>query len=209
MFMFYLLVDNVTGFFSFLNPIINFLEELDHIGLALYTFFEVLLIIPPIEVIYYPLVQLNMDTWYLYLLNVVVFNIIASAIGYFVGMKIGYPVLRFFASEEVLEKAQNMFKKYGILAVALGAFTPVPYTIVVFLAGISRMDFKKYMLAGMLGRIPRYVLGGYVLVFVLQEFDSEVLNEYTLILSIIGMLLVALYYVGQTIYNVYKKKQQA
>jgi membrane protein DedA with SNARE-associated domain len=71
------------------------------------------------------------------------------------------------------------------------------------------MDFKKYMLAGMLGRIPRYVLGGYVLVFVLQEFDSEVLNEYTLILSIIGMLLVALYYVGQTIYNVYKKKQQA
>ena len=73
--MLYLLVDEVSGFFSFLNPIINTLEALDHVGLALYTFFEVLLVIPPIEVIYYPLVQLNIDTWYLYLLNVIVFNI--------------------------------------------------------------------------------------------------------------------------------------
>ena len=207
--MLYLLADEVTGIFSFLNPIINFLEELDHVGLALYTFFEVLLIIPPIEVIYYPLVQLNVDTWYLYLLNVVVFNVIASAIGYYVGMKIGYPILRFFASEEVLEKAKKLFDKWGILAVALGAFTPVPYTIVVFLAGISRMDFKKFMLAGMLGRIPRYVLGGYVLVFIVQEINSEVLNQYMLIMSIIGMLLVVLYYVLQTLYNIYKKKQQA
>lgn len=205
----YLLVDEVSGFFSFLNPIINFLEELDHIGLALYTFFEVLLIIPPIETIYYPLVQLNVDTWYLYLLNVVVFNIIASAIGYYIGMKIGYPMLRFFASEEVLEKAKKLFDRWGILAVALGAFTPVPYTIVVFLAGISRMDFKKFMLAGILGRVPRYVIGGYVLVFIVQGINSEVLNQYMLIMSIIGMLLVALYYVLQTIYNVYKKKQQA
>ncbi len=207
--MLYLLADEVSGFFSFLNPIINFLEELDHIGLALYTFFEVLLIIPPIEVIYYPLVQLNVDTWYLYLLNVVVFNIIASAFGYFVGMKIGYPVLRFFASEEVLDKAKKMFDRWGILAVALGAFTPVPFTIVVFLAGITKMDFKKFMLAGILGRVPRYVLGGYVLVYIVQEINSEVINEYMLIMSIVGMLLVMLYYVFQTLYNIYKKKQHA
>lgn len=206
--MLYLLSTEVTGFFSFLNPIIELLEELDHVGLALYTFFEVLLIIPPIEVIYYPLVQLNVDTWYMYLLNVVVFNIIASAIGYFIGMKIGYPMLRFFASEETLDKAQKLFNRWGVLAVALGAFTPVPYTIVVFLAGISRMDFKKFMLAGMLGRIPRYVLGGYVLVYIVQGINSEVINEYMLIMSIIGMLLVLLYYVLQTVYNVYKRKQQ-
>jgi len=207
--MLYLLVDEISGFFSFLNPIINTLEALDHVGLALYTFFEVLLVIPPIEVIYYPLVQLNIDTWYLYLLNVVVFNIIASAFGYFIGMKIGYPVLRFFASEEALEKAKKLFDKYGILAVALGAFTPVPYTIVVFLAGISKMDFKKFMLAGILGRVPRYVIGGYVIVYIVQGINSDVLNQYMLIMSIIGMLLVVLYYVLQTIYNIYKKKQQA
>ncbi len=206
--MLYLLSSEVSGFFSFLNPIIQFLEELDHVGLALYTFFEVLLIIPPIEVIYYPLVQLNVDVWYLYLLNVVVFNIIASAIGYYVGMKIGYPILRFFASEEVLEKAKKLFDKWGVLAVAIGAFTPVPYTIVVFLGGISRMDFKKFMIAGIIGRVPRYVIGGYTLVYIVQEINSEVLNEYMLILSIVGMLLVILYYVLQTMYNIYKKRQK-
>jgi membrane protein DedA with SNARE-associated domain len=206
--MLYLLVDEITGFFGFLNGIINTLESLDHIGLALYTFFEVLLVIPPIEVIYYPLVLLNPDTWYLYLLNVVVFNIIASALGYFIGMRIGYPILRFFASEETLDKAKKLFDKYGILAVALGAFTPVPYTIVVFLAGISKMDFKKFMLAGILGRVPRYVIGGYV-VYKIQDINSDVLNQYMLIMSIIGMLLVILYYVFQTFYNIYKRKQQA
>ena len=108
-----------------------------------------------------------------------------------------------------LEKAKRLFDKWGILAVALGAFTPVPYTIVVFLAGISKMDFKKYMIAGILGRVPRYVIGGYLLVFIVQEINSEVINEYMLIMSIIGMLLVVLYYVLQSIYNIYKKKQQA
>lgn len=202
-----LLADNITGFFSFLNPIIDFLEELGHVGLALYTFFEVLLIIPPIEVIYYPLIQLNVDTWYLFLLNVVVFNVIASMIGYVVGKRIGYPILRFFASEEALEKAHKLFEKWGVLAVALGAFTPVPYTIVVFLAGITKMDFKKFIIAGFLGRVPRYVIGGYVIVYIIQGINSAVINEYMLIMSIIGMVLVALYYVVQAAINIYKRKQ--
>ena len=207
--MFYLLADNVTGFFSFLNPIIEFLEELDHVGLALYTFIEVLLILPPIEVIYYPLIQLNVEEWYLYLLNVVVFNIFASMVGYYVGMKIGYPILRYFSSEEVLEKAKKLFDKWGVMAVAIGAFTPIPYTIVVFLAGISKMDFKKFMIAGIIGRVPRYVLGGYIIAFVVTEINSELLNEYMLILSIIGMLLFGLYYILQGVYNFYKKRQKA
>lgn len=207
--MIYLLADNTTGVIGFIYDVIFLLEALDHIGLAIYSFFEVLLILPPIEVIYYPLVQLNTDTWYLYLLNVVICNIFASALGYFIGVKFGYPILRFMASEENLEKAQNLFKKWGILAVALGAFTLVPYTIVVFLAGISKMDFKKFMIAGFLGRVPRYVLGGYLLVYIVDGINSEVLNEYMLILSIVGMLLVMLYYVLQTFYNIYKRSQQA
>lgn len=207
--MLYLLTTEVTGFFTFLNPIINALEELDHFGLALYTFFEVLLIIPPIEVIYYPLIQLNVDTWYLYLLNVVAFNVLASALGYFVGKKIGYPVLRFFASEEVLEKAHVLFEKWGVLAVAIGAFTPIPYTIVVFLAGITKMNFKKFMIAGFLGRVPRYVIGGYAIVYIIQGINNDLLNQYMLIMSIIGMLLIVLYYIVQTLYNVNKKRRSS
>ena len=207
--MFYLLADNVSGFFTFLNPIIDFLEELDHFGLALYTFIEVLLILPPIEVIYYPLIQLNVETWYLYLINVVFFNIIASMVGYFIGMKVGYPILRYFSSEEVLEKAKKLFDRWGVMAVAIGAFTPIPYTIVVFLAGISKMNFKKFMIAGVIGRVPRYVLGGYVIAYVVTEINSDLLNEYMLILSIIGMLLFGLYYILQGVYNFYKKRQKA
>lgn len=206
--MFYLLADEVTGFFSFLNPIIEFLEELGHTGLALYTFIEVLVILPPIEVIYYPLIQLDPEHWYLYLINVVIFNVIASMIGYFVGMKVGYPILRYFSSDEILEKAKKLFDKWGVMAVAIGAFTPIPYTIVVFLAGISKMDFKKYVIAGFIGRVPRYVIGGYVIAYIVTSVNSKQLNEYMLIMSIVGMLLFGLYYILQGGYNLYKKGKQ-
>lgn len=206
--MFYVLSTEVSGFFSFLNPIINFLQELGHFGLALYTFFEVLLIIPPIEVIYYPLILLDVDNWYLYLFNVVIFNLLASILGYYVGKKIGYPILRYFSSEEMLEKAQKLFDKWGVLAVAMGAFLPfVPYTIVVFLAGITRMNFKKFLISGLLGRVPRYVIGGYIVAKVVQEINSAELNEYMLILSIVGMLLFILYYIIQGLYNLYKRQR--
>ncbi len=206
--MIFLLTSEITGFFSFLNPIIDFLQDLGHFGLALYTFFEVLLIIPPIEVLYYPLILLDADKWYLYLINVVIFNIIASAFGYFVGKRIGYPVLRYFSSEEILDKAQKLFDKWGVLAVAMGAFLPfVPYTIVVFLGGITRMDFKKFMISGFLGRVPRYIIGGYIVAKVVQEVDSAELNEYMLIVSIVGMLLFVIYYIMQGIYNLYRKQR--
>ena len=204
----FLLSSEVTGFFSFLNPIINFLQDLGHYGLALYTFFEVLLVIPPIEVIYYPLILLDADNWYLYLLNIVFFNVLASAFGYYVGKKIGYPILRYFSSEEILDKAQKLFDKWGVLAVAMGAFLPfVPYTIVVFLGGITRMDFKKFMISGFLGRVPRYVIGGYVVAKVVQEVDSAELNQYMLIVSIVGMLLFIIYYIIQGLYNLYKRQR--
>jgi len=202
-----LLTSEISGFFSFLNPIIDLLQDLGHTGLALYTFFEVILVIPPIEVIYYPLILLDVDHWYLYLMNVVFFNVIASAFGYFVGKKIGYPILRYFSSEEILYKAQKLFDKWGVLAVAIGAFVPfIPYTIVVFLGGITRMDFKKFMIAGFLGRVPRYIIGGYIVAKVVQEVDSSELNEYMLIVSIVGMMLFIIYYIIQGMYNIYKKQ---
>jgi membrane protein YqaA with SNARE-associated domain len=203
-----LLTSEVSGFFSFLNPIIDLLQDLGHTGLALYTFFEVILIIPPIEVIYYPLILLDVDNWYLYLLNVIFFNVIASAFGYYVGKKIGYPVLRYFASEEILEKAHRLFENWGVLAVAIGAFVPfIPYTIVVFLGGITKMDFKKFMIAGFLGRVPRYIIGGYLVAFVVQGIDSAELNEYMLVVSIVGMLLFIIYYIMQGLYNLYKRQR--
>ena len=203
--MFYLLVDEVTGVFSFLNPVIEFLEALGHIGLAIYTFIEVLLIIPPIEILYYPLILLNPDEWVLYLINVTVFNVLASILGYYIGMKIGYPVLKYLSNEELLEKTHKLFEKWGVLAVAVGAFTPIPFTIVVFLAGITRMDFKKFIFAGFLGRFPRYLLGGYLVRYVFEGINSKI-DQYILILSIVGMLLFIVYYLIQGIYNLQKKR---
>lgn len=193
---------------DFVYDVIKVLEGMGHFGLAIYTFFEVVLVIPPIEMIYYPLIILEANPWYFYLINVVFFNVLASAFGYHIGKKIGYPVLRYFASEDILDKAHKLFEKWGVLAVAIGAFVPfIPYTIVVFLGGITKMDFKKFMIAGFIGRVPRYIIGGYLIAFAVATIDSKEINEYMLIVSVVGMLLFIIYYIMQGIYNLYKKQR--
>ncbi len=63
------------------------------------------------------------------------------------------------------------------------------------------------MIAGFLGRVPRYIIGGYLVAFVVQGIDSAELNEYMLIVSIVGMLLFIIYYIMQGLYNLYKRQR--
>jgi membrane protein YqaA with SNARE-associated domain len=182
---------------SVLDPITTSLDRVIEVmitygqpGLAIYSLLEVLLIIPPIESIYYPLLLAMPEQWGWLLLNVLIMNVIASAIGYVVGSKIGQPVLTWLTNEEVVSKAHNLFEKYGVLAIGMGAFLPfIPYTVVVFLAGITRMNFTKYLISGFLGRFPRYLVAGYVITQITHTINSDELNQILLYTSTIGMIL--------------------
>jgi membrane protein YqaA with SNARE-associated domain len=53
-------------------------------------------------------------------------------------------------------KGEVLFKGYGIWAVAVAAMTPVPFSIVSWLAGIYRMPYSKYFAASLV-RVPRII----------------------------------------------------
>ena len=61
------------------------------------------------------------------------------------------------ALEKFVSENHALINKYGVWIVALGALTPVPYSLTCWAAGALKMDFPKFFLMILL-RIPRFII---------------------------------------------------
>jgi len=72
-------------------------------------------------------------------------------ISYVIGLKLGLPFLKKFGpkihiSHERIEYTQNLFKKYGNVVLIIGYFIPGIRHLTAYIAGISHMDFRKFII---------------------------------------------------------------
>ena len=88
-------------------------------------------------------------------------SVAAGIAGYFFGNRIGSKGLKGFFSPKHFEKGEALFKKYGLWAVAVGALTTVPFSVVCWSAGIYRMKFPVFVVTGVLTRFPRFFIIGW------------------------------------------------
>jgi membrane-associated protein len=77
--------------------------------------------------------------------------------GYAIGHKAGprlftRPDSRFFKQEHV-DKTHAFFERYGARAIILARFVPIVRTFVTAVAGVGRMDFRKYLTYTAIGGI--------------------------------------------------------
>ena len=96
--------------------------------------------------------------------------VVGNAVGYGIGYKVG-PALftrddsRLFKKEYV-DKTHSFFAKYGGRAIILARFTPIGRTFITAIAGVARMDFRRFMLFSAIGGVIWAVgvtLAGYFL----------------------------------------------
>ena len=59
--------------------------------------------------------------------------------------------------ENFVTENHALINKYGVWIVALGALTPIPYSLSCWAAGALKMDFSKFFLMVLL-RIPRFLI---------------------------------------------------
>jgi len=89
---------------------------------------------------------------------------VAGSLGSLVGGAAGFLLARKVAArprfQKVLatrgRKAYLIVRKYGTLGVAIGALSPLPYTMCAWAAGALDMDFRRFLMVSLL-RIPRVV----------------------------------------------------
>jgi membrane-associated protein len=96
---------------------------------------------------------------------------LGTQVGYWVGRKIGPPLFEknrnFILNERVVNKTHEFFDKYGARAVTLARFVPILRALVPMLAGISKMDYKRFTKLNLIGAtvwilvfmVPGYWLG--------------------------------------------------
>jgi membrane-associated protein len=115
---------------------------------------------------------------------------IGNVVGYWLGYKAGpaifdKPESRLFKPEHVA-KTQGFFDKYGNRAIVLARFVPIVRTFITVMAGVGRMDARRYFTYSLIGGIV-WAAGVTALGFWLGQFAFVRENIELMLLLIVGL----------------------
>ena len=147
---------------SWYSGVLDFiLERTNSAVLGLVSFTEA--IIPPLppDLVYLPMLYDAMDNkplvfWYF--LVVTLSSVAGSYIGYLIGQRWGRQLLNRFAKQKHVSKLEALTTKYGTAGIFIAAFSPIPYKVFGWVAGMGEMDKRSFILAGLFGRGLRFGL---------------------------------------------------
>src|SRR4029079_3785713 len=99
----------------------------------------------------------------------IIASVLGNITGYWFGRKSGPRIYKRkesrFVKGKHLEKAEEFYKKYGNIALAAGLFFPIIRTFSPIVAGVIKLDFRRFVLFTFLGSvlwIICFVVAGYL-----------------------------------------------
>lgn len=136
----------------------NALLEYGYVGLFLISFLGSTIFIPfTVEIFLAGLIGIGLNPLYIVFISAVG-STLGSAVNYFIG-RLGIEYYREkIRKTKDNDKLQKIANKYGILGLfaILALPIPLPVDILTIAAGISKMDFKYFLIAVFLGKFLRY-----------------------------------------------------
>lgn len=87
-------------------------------------------------------------------------SVLGGVAGYYIGLKGGRRIARRIFPERMLDRAENYFREYGVWAVLIAAFSPIPYKAFTIASGVFRMSLKGFIVASIVGRGARFYAEG-------------------------------------------------
>jgi membrane protein YqaA with SNARE-associated domain len=119
-------------------------------------------------------------------------SLLGGIFGYYIGAvlmdTIGQPILQFYGKENAMPEFIALYKEYGVMFLAIAAFTPVPYKVATIVSGAAHMDLTTFVLVSSIGRAGRFFL----VAFLLYKFGAPIktfIDKYFDILSIVFVVL--------------------
>ena len=127
------------------------------------------------------------------LIGCVVAAIAGDQVGYLFGRRVGpalfnRPESRFFKRENV-ERAEGFFEHYGARAIVLARFVPIVRTFVPIVAGVSRMHYRRFVTANVIGGTA-WAVTITMLGYFLGQVDVVEQNLELAILAVVGISVV-------------------
>ncbi len=111
--------------------------------------------------------------------------------GYFFGKKVGRklfekPNSRFFRKEN-LTRTEQFYEKHGPIAIVLACFVPIVRTFVPIVAGVSRMEYRKFL--------PYNIFGAFIWTYsvtYLGYYAGKVLHDLGINVEIAALIIIFL-----------------
>ena len=102
---------------------------------------------------------------------------VGYAIGYHVGPKIFSRQDSLFFHREHVERARRFYEKHGPKTIVLARFVPIIRTFAPTVAGVGRMEYKRFLLyniAGGVGWVVSMTLVGYFLAHAIPDIEKKI-----------------------------------
>ena len=98
-------------------------------------------------------------------LNVTIFatvgSVIGAVVGHNLGLRGGRKILKRYVEPEKIKKIDSMFEKYGVYAVGIAGFTPIPFKLFTITAGVSNMRLAPFIGISIISRFAQFILFAY------------------------------------------------
>lgn len=89
---------------------------------------------------------------------VTVTSVLGSLVGYYIGKRWGRSLFSRFKADKHLAKIESLTTRYGTIGIFIAAFSPIPYKVFGWAAGMGEMKLKPFIIAGLIGRGLRFGL---------------------------------------------------
>ena len=125
-----------------------------------------------------------------------------NLVGYWVGRRAGPAIFRREDSRlfkrKYIDHTEEFFNRYGAVAIILGRFIAIVRTFITVLAGVGRMDFRRYALYSAIGAIP-WAIGLTVLGYLIGNVPviRDNLEIAILVIVIVSVLPIAIHRLAQ------------
>ena len=189
---------------SWYSGVLDFiLERTNSAVLGFVSFTEAIIQPLPPDLVYLPMLYDAMDNkplvmWYF--LVVTFTSVAGSYIGYLIGQRWGRQLLDRFAKTKHVEKLEALTTKYGTVGIFIAAFSPIPYKVFGWVAGMGEMDKRSFIAAGLVGRGMRFGLEA-LLIGIYGKAALDTINTF---LDNEILIAVAMIFSGLVIYLVWQ-----
>ena len=129
-------------------------------------------------------------------------SVIGGVFGYLIGMfsfELIEPIIEMLKYSEKLDNVKVWFAEWGLWAILIAGFSPIPYKLFTIAAGMLSMVFILFVLASIVGRGARFFLVAF-LVLLGGDALKKKLNDY---IEIIGWAVSVIIVVGLLLYQFY------
>lgn len=173
-----------------LDGIKEFFKEYGSIGLFLNAFFDGFILPLPPDFLLSTLAIQKIGNPTILAFMCSIGSVIGGCIGYSVGRFGGRPIVnKIFPNNKIINKAEDLFRRFGVWAIVIDAFTPIPYKAITLGSGLMRFNPVLFATVSFPVRSIRYILVANTANFVGDELRAN-FERTILILVIVAVLFI-------------------